>query len=141
MVRIILFSLSFFSNVFLSGLKAQQVGEGEGTVYLMRRTGYNGSLDGYSIFMDGQLICVLNNNKYTVHKVPAGKHDFSIQFNGKQVKDKTEKLEVEVSTNGEYYINVEQRNGWATVKVKLQELAGSSGKRAMEDVVRDDSCR
>jgi hypothetical protein len=119
---------------------AQSGGKGQGTVYLIRRTGVMGALDGYSIFMDGQRICVLNNKKYSVHQVPAGEHRFNVRFDGKTEKANKEPLVLQIEAGREYYINVLQREGF-TSKVTLQELAGSSGKRALEGVSRDDSCR
>lgn len=109
-------------------------------MYLIRRTGVSGSIDGYSIFMDGERICVLNNKRYTVHQVSPGNHSFNIRFNGKEDKERKEHLDITVESGREYYINVEQRSGF-TNKVSLQELAASSGKRALEEVTRDDSCR
>ena len=121
-------------------LSAQEGGGEYGTVYVIRRTGYSGALDGYSIFMDGTRICVLNNKKYSVHQVPAGRHSFNVRFGGKNDNKDKEHLEIEVEAGRDYYITVEQR-GSLVNKVSLQELAGSSGKRALEDVTRDDSCR
>ena len=119
---------------------AQGGGQEQGTVYLIRSSGFSGALDGYSIFMDGQRICVLNNKKYSVHQVPAGEHSFNVRFDGKTEKANKEPLVMQIEAGREYYINVLQREGIVS-KVTLQELAGSSGKRALEDVSRDDSCR
>jgi len=119
---------------------AQEAAPEQGTVYFIRRTGFAGALDGYSIFMDGERICVLNNKKYSVHQVSAGKHSFNVRFNGKGDKEKKEHLEIEIEPGREHYITLEQRAGLTTT-VTMQELAASTGKRALEDVTRDDSCR
>ena len=118
---------------------AQGSSETTGTVYLLRRTGYSGSMDGYSVFMDGSRICLLNNKKYSVHQVPVGEHKFSVRFNGNNEKESTEQVVITVGAGKDYYITIDQRSGW-TVKLTLQELAASSGKKAMEDLTRDDNC-
>jgi hypothetical protein len=127
-------------TVALPGLvHAQTATDTVGTVYLMRRTGYSGFMDGYSIFMDGWRICTLNNKKYSVHQVPAGEHRFSVRFNGSNEKEEGEFLTVVIERGREYYLMVDQRNGF-NARVTLQELAGSSGKKAMEQLTKDQNC-
>ncbi len=122
------------------GLSAQDGADDQGTVYVIRRAGYAGALEGYSIFMDGERICVLNNKKYSVHQVSVGKHSFNVRFNGKRDKGNKDLLVIDIEADRDHYITIEQHNGFKS-KVRLQELAASSGKRALEDVTRDDSCR
>lgn len=110
-----------------------------GTVHLLRRTGYVGAMDGYSVFMDGWRICLLNNKKYSVHQVPKGEHRFSVRIDGNNEKENAEGLVVEVEAGRVHYISIDQRNSFTT-KLTLQELAGSTGKKAMEDLTRDDNC-
>lgn len=98
----------------------------QGTVYLIRRTGFTGAIDGYGIFMDGERICLLNNKKYAIHQVPAGEHRFSVRFNGKTDKEEKDPLVLVIEAGKTYYITVQQRNG-VTSKVNLLELASSFG--------------
>lgn len=119
---------------------AQEPTQPTGTVYLMRRTGLSGALDGYSVFMDGWRICLLNNKKYSVHQVPVGEHNFSVRFNGNNEKNSSEQLAITVEAGRDYFITIDQRSGF-TVKLTLQELAASTGKRAMEELTRDDNCQ
>jgi len=56
-----------------------------------------------------------------------------------RVSPDTTELVITVEAGKDYYITIDQRSGW-TVKLTLQELAVSSGKKAMEDLTRDDNC-
>ena len=136
----LLFATALNSLGILSTAAAQNQGGEQGTVYVVRRTGITGALNGYSIFMDGEFICKLNNKKYSVHQVPAGSHSFNVRFDGKNDRKDKEHLVVEIEAGREHFITIEQHAG-LTNKVSLQELAISPGKRALEDVTRDDSCR
>ncbi|MEX1132388.1 MAG: DUF2846 domain-containing protein [Flavobacteriales bacterium] len=137
---LLMIAILLLMAVVLPGTVQAQIGaDAMGTVYVLRRTGYTGFADGYSIFMDGNRICVLNNKKYSVHQVPAGEHSFSVRFNGSDPKEDGERLTINIESGRDYYLTVTQRNGLKS-KVELQELGGSSGKKAMEDVTRDDNC-
>lgn len=133
-------TLLLFSVVCSTTLVAQDNSLESGTVYLLRRTGISGAADGYSVFMDGQRLCVLNNKRYSVHMVQAGVHKFSVRFNGNNEKKTPDYLEIAVEPGKDYYIALDQVNG-LTVKLTLQELAASSGKKAMEDLTKDDNCK
>lgn len=111
-----------------------------GTVYLLRNTGRSGSVDGYSIFMDGQRICVLNNMRYSKHEVPVGEHRFTIRFDGTNESAKATPLTVAVKAGMEYYVWVQQRGGLIT-KVDLQELAEGSGKTSLAELTEDPNCQ
>lgn len=72
--------------------------------------------------------------------VQAGVHKFSVRFNGNNEKKTPDYLEIAVEPGKDYYIALDQVNG-LTVKLTLQELAASSGKKAMEDLTKDDNCK
>lgn len=77
-----------------------------GTIYLLRYTGFGASATGFKTFIDGQFVCKLNNNKYSIHEVTPGKHFFSVQIGGKKSKEGAEKFEITVEPEGTYYIQV-----------------------------------
>ena len=77
-----------------------------GKVYLMRSTGFEGSGLAYRTFIDGQIVCKLNNNKYSIHEVTAGEHYLSVQFYGKNSNKGAKKLLITVESGETYYFEV-----------------------------------
>lgn len=109
-------------------------------VHIMRSTGYAGSLDGYSIFMDGQRICVLNNKSRSIHEVPPGEHRFTIRANGKREHEKAEVMLLTVASGQDYYLMVEQTQGFWRTFLTLQELTPASGQRMLGRMQHEDTC-
>ena len=76
----------FFAICCCSTTYAQETG----TIYFMRKTGISGTVSAFNAFIDGKLVCRLNNKKFSAHEVPAGEHIITVQFSGKNAKDKAE---------------------------------------------------
>ena len=57
------------------------------SLYFIRSTGLQGGAVPFSIFMDNQKICKLNNNRYSIHEINPGEHNITMQFRGKKPKD------------------------------------------------------
>jgi len=114
---------------------------GTGTVHLLRSTGYVGAGTGYSVFMDGERICALNNKRYSVHEVPAGSHSFTARQSGTNEKGSAEPLTLEVEAGKSYYIQISQRTSGVIAKLEWTELTENSGKAAMAKLKEDKNCR
>src|SRR5690348_4737605 len=87
-MRLLIFILSLFA--LTSSMKVKP-GTGTGTVYFLRSTGWNMSAGPFPAFIDGELACKLNNKRYSIHQLPEGMHEFSVQFMGKKSKEKIER--------------------------------------------------
>jgi len=111
-----------------------------GTVHLLRRTGYSDSAGSYSIFMDGERICALNNKRFSKHEVPVGSHSFTARFTGKNEKDSAEPLVIQVEAGKNYYIRLTQRGG-VSAKLSWTELTENSGKIAIAELKEDQNCK
>ena len=109
-------------------------------VYFLRKTPSASSLIGYEIFIDEKSICKLNNNMYTVHEVLPGKHIFSVQFFGRTLKEKAEKLKVDILPGKTYFIEVTQNSKIYepdTYCVLMSEVAGNY---LLDKLVEDEDC-
>lgn len=53
-----------------------------GQIYFMRSTNNVGSIIPYKVFIDGQVVCHLKNQRYSVHTLAPGEHTVSIQNGG-----------------------------------------------------------
>ena len=75
----------FFLVVLVCGSLHAQPGDStqNAKVYFMRSTGFTGSAQGFTVFIDDVVVCKLNNKRFSIHDVAPGKHIFSVQFAGK----------------------------------------------------------
>lgn len=126
-------------NVIDSVMPVPGPGGQTGTVYLMRRTGYSGSLGSYAVFMDGTRICTVNNKQYSVHQVKEGSHRFTVRVSGSEEKESAEPLMLTIEAGKTYYLSLVQRTGWK-INLSLAELMESSGKAALTDLKLDTKC-
>lgn len=91
----------------ISGIApAQKPSAGKAKDYFIRSTGFTGWAFSFTTFIDDQLVCSLNNKRYSVHEVEAGSHTFSVQFAGKQSKTKAEKLSISIEPGKTYYVQL-----------------------------------
>lgn len=68
-----------------------------GKIYVIRRTGVNGSAVNFRLFVDGELICKLKNKSYSVHELKAGEHTISVVTGGIPNNKKTQPVRFTVS--------------------------------------------
>ena len=97
--------------VFVGSLTNTQAQSNDVTFYFMRYTGYQGSAISFTTFMDGQLVCKLNNKSFSTHKTTPGKHTFAVQFAGKEAKEKAELITIDMEGGKTYYIQLILQNG------------------------------
>src|SRR5688500_16390420 len=65
-------------------------------VIIMRSTGYAGSATAFTTFIDDSLVCKLNNKRFSAHYVQPGAHYFSVQFAGRNSKEKAERIKINI---------------------------------------------
>jgi len=53
-----------------------------GLIYVIRRTGVNGSAVNFRLYVDGELICKLKNKSYSTHVLKEGEHTISVVAGG-----------------------------------------------------------
>ena len=76
-----------------------------GKIYVIRRTGMNGSAVNFRIYLDGELICKMKNKSYSVHDVNQGEHTISVVSGG--LPDSRIKIPVKftvVSSKNNYFM-------------------------------------
>src|SRR5688572_33310832 len=125
------------SLMCLTELHAQDSTAGQGTVYFMRTTGYNGSAVAFTVFMDDVILCRINNKRFSVHSVAPGKHFFSSQFAGKKSKEKAEKIEIDIEAGKTYYIQLIFQGGALVNNLYCQEVTENSAKKVLPALQQD----
>jgi len=111
-----------------------------GKVYFLRSTGFSGSAQGFTVFIDDIEVCKLNNKKFSIHDVPAGNHRFSVQFAGKKSKEKAERIEINVEAGKTYYIQLIFQTGFVKNNLYCQEVTENSAKTMMDKLSEDVKC-
>lgn len=96
---------------------------------------------GYSAFINDTLVCKLNNNRYSIHDVKPGKHEISVQYYGKESKDKAEPISINVEAGKTYYIQITQQAKGLTQRIFPQEITESSTARLLEKCKMDANCK
>ena len=112
-----------------------------GTVFLMRSSGYSGSAGTFSVFMDDILVCRVMNNCYSVHLIAPGEHKFSVRFSGKNPKNAAEKLEINIEAGKKYFIQLTLEVGAFNANVYCQEITESSARQLFKRLKLADSCQ
>lgn len=131
-----LLSALLFSLIFTFTMSGQETGK----IYFLRSTGFQGSASAFKTFIDGEFVCKLNNKKYSVHEVPVGKHECSVQFGGKKSKEKAEKFEVQVEAGKSTYVELVFETGLFINNIYCQEVTENTAINKMEKMEEDTKC-
>lgn len=132
----ILISLAFTSFSVAQENDSQATGK----IYFLRSTGFQGSAAAFKTFIDGEFVCKLNNKKYSIHEVPVGKHECSVQFGGKKSKEKAEKFEVQVEAGKISYVQLVFETGMFINNIYCEEVTENTGVQKMKMMEEDTKC-
>ncbi|HEX5150755.1 MAG TPA: hypothetical protein VFW07_04875 [Parafilimonas sp.] len=113
---------------------------GYGKVQFMRKTGFEGSGAGFTVFIDSNYVCKLNEARYSVQRVPVGTHSFSVQFGGKKSKTGAEKITIDIEEGKTYYIQVLYQTGFFVNNILCQEVTASSARLMLPKLKEDKGC-
>ena len=111
-----------------------------GKIYFLRSTGFQGSAVAFKTFIDGEFVCKLNNKKYSIHEVSAGKHECSVQFGGKVSKDKAEKFVIQVEPEKITYVQLVFETGILINNIYCEEVTENTAKSKMVKMTEDSKC-
>lgn len=136
--KLIIALLLFLSAT--SAIKAQDKVAETGKIYFLRSTGFAGSAAAFKTFIDGEFVCKLNNKKYSIHEVPVGKHECSVQFGGKKSKDKAEKFEVLVEAGKITYVQLVFEMGAFINNIYCEEVTANTATQKMKMMEEDTKC-
>ena len=136
LLLILLLSLSLNSL-----MKAQEkITVETGKIYFLRSTGFQGSAVAFKTFIDGEFVCRLNNKKYSIHEVPVGKHECSVQFGGTKSKEKAEKFEIQVEAGKITYVQLVFETGLFINNIYCEEVTENTAKQKMLIMEEDTKC-
>ncbi|WP_369753779.1 DUF2846 domain-containing protein [Flavobacterium sp. WC2409] len=136
LIIVLLMSLSF--NITMQAQESKTTETGK--IYFLRSTGFQGSAVAFKTFIDGEFVCKLNNKKYSIHEVPVGKHECSVQFGGKKSKEKAEKFEVQVEAGKITYVQLVFETGLFINNIYCEEVTENTATQKMKIMEEDTKC-
>lgn len=141
MNRSIILSLFILASTLVKGqTESTQAAPQTGKIYFLRSTGYTGSAQGFTVFIDDTVVCKLNNKRFSIHNVASGIHSFSVQFAGKTSKEKAERIEINIEAGKTYYIQLIFQSGFFANNLYCQEVTENSAKTIMNKLTEDNKC-
>lgn len=123
-----------------TGLYAQSPTEETATVYFMRSTGVQGSISKVNAFIDGELVCKLNNYQYSKHQVAPGKREFVVQRNGKTLRESAPTIEIDIQPGQTYYVTAILETDFFVNQVYCQEVTENSAMVVLPRLQADEKC-
>lgn len=135
-IIVLLISLSFNAVMQAQDVQVNETGK----IYFLRSTGFQGSAAAFKTFIDGEFVCKLNNKKYSIHEVPVGKHECSVQFGGKKSKENAEKFEVLVEAGKITYVQLVFETGIFINNIYCEEVTENTATQKMKMMEEDTKC-
>jgi hypothetical protein len=111
-----------------------------GKVYLIRSTGYAGSVVNYHFFVDGKLVCKQKNKSYSIHDLSPGEHLISITSGGLPTAKKTPPLKITVVEGKTNYVSVVSTEVQYVNKIACQEITENSAQQFLSNATEKTNC-
>lgn len=132
-----LFSLLIlFSTVSFGAFSQEKTGK----LYLIRVTGYTGSVVNYSFYLDDQLICKLKNKSFSIHDLPVGEHTVSVVSGGLSNGKKSVPLKITVAEGKVNYVSVVSTQSGYVNKITCQEITLNSAEPILAKAKKKEDC-
>lgn len=139
-IYLIIFILSFGINTNVTAQNSDLNSENTGKICFIRSTGFMGSASAFKTFIDENFVCKLNNKRYSIHEVSAGKHTCSVQFGGKKSKARSEKFEVVVKPNETTYVQIVFETGVLVNNIYCEEVTKNTALNKIKTLKEDKKC-
>lgn len=116
--------------------RAQETGA---KIYFLRSTGYNWG-GAFKAFIDGKMVCNVQNKRYSIHEVKPGEHKVAVQFAGKEYKGNDDPIVINVEAGKSYYVQMVIKQKFAGRDLYCQEVTESTAKTLMKELKQDENC-
>ena len=132
-----LLCLSLISSAFRSDSIQKLPADDFATVYIYRGGQFFGSGINYSIYVNGEKICKLSNNKYIEYKAKPGKLSLTAQNGGIEVFKKETSLDFDVEAGKKYYVRGDIKSSITRTRLEMSEVTENTAKRDMNGMTVD----
>lgn len=109
-------------------------------VYFLRSTGYKGSAVSFKVAIDDDVVCKLNNNRYSVHDVKVGEHVFTVQLNMKENAKTMRPLTLDIVEGKTYYVELIYITKFTKVEYYCNIIPEADAQALMKKMEQDKDC-
>jgi hypothetical protein len=107
------------------------------TVYIYRGGQFMGALANYAVYVNGQKICKLSNERYIEYHAKPGTLNIMAKNGGVEVFKKETGLELPVEAGRKYYVRGDIKTSITRARMELSEVTENTAKRDMEKLSVD----
>ena len=138
---LILFIVMLVSNsLFAQNTNAKDSASKTGKVYFLRSTGLSFITKRFSLFIDDELVCKIDEKRYSLHQLKPGKHFFSVQTGGTKPKQKGQQIDIKIEPGKSYYIQIiMQMDIWVS-NIICQEVTENSANKILSSLREEKDC-
>ncbi|MBI2729834.1 MAG: DUF2846 domain-containing protein [Sphingobacteriales bacterium] len=106
-------------------------------IYIYRGGQMNGALSNWAIFLDGQKVCKISNNRYMVLTVKPGKHTVSAHIGGADLFKKETNIELETEGGKAFYVSCSIKQSFTRARLEMEEVTKSTANKHLEKMQLD----
>ncbi len=128
-----------FLGVFAQQQTFAQDADGMATIYFYREGQFGAALQNYNVFVNGEKVCKISNNRYFFTKVKPGEVYFTSKAGGVEVFKRKENFSMEVKAGETYYISCDIKRSLTRYRLEFEEVTENTAKNAMKDM-EEDNC-
>lgn len=129
---LLVLSTAFRSDTSRVGAKADYA-----TVFIYRGGQFFGAGFNYSIYVNGEKICKLSNNKYIQYKAKPGKLAITAQRGGIEVFKRETAVDLDVEAGKSYYVRGDVKSSITRTRLEMSEVTENTAKRDMKEMTVD----
>ncbi|SFE62688.1 DUF2846 domain-containing protein [Spirosoma endophyticum] len=107
------------------------------TIYIYRGGQFYASAINYSIYVNGEKICKLSNNKFIEYKVKPGKLAITAQRGGIEVFKRETGLDLDTEAGKKYYVKGDVKSSLTRTRLEMSEVTENTANRDMKDMTVD----
>lgn len=109
-------------------------------IYIIRATGFDGTLVNFRVLIDDELYCKISNNRYSIINIRPGKYTFYVTSWAKPRKKKPLGLELEVEKGKTYYLRMVIKDLYYKDPYYFEEITYNSALPLLEKYKEDTDC-
>lgn len=107
------------------------------SIYIYRTGSWSGAGNNWAMFVDGEKVCKLSNNRYIKVDVAPGKHRVSSKIGGIEVLKKETDLEIDAEAGKSYFVACNVKQSLTRARLEMVEVTKSSADKQMEKMTLD----
>lgn len=137
MNNLVRFLAVFLLAVMASASRPAPTADDTATVYIYRGGQFMGALANYAVYVNGQKICKLSNERYIEYHAKPGTLNIMAKNGGVEVFKKETGLELPVEAGRKYYVRGDIKTSITRARMELSEVTENTAKRDMAKLTVD----